>query len=128
MKGAAVIASLALLILAVGVPIGGGQRVASAVLTYRYMGNIHGAQAIAQISFEPLRDFTVMAGRIQSGPYVYTFRADIVGRSGYGDMLDHYTQSRFRIRIDLDQSASTFALTSNPFGPGRPTTYYFRRY
>lgn len=95
------------------------------VITLRYVGDIHGARAQAVVSFERLPEFVLMAGRIQSGSYTYSFKADIVGNAGYGDMLDHSQQTRFRIHIQL--TATGFALTSNPFGPGAPTTYHFRR-
>jgi hypothetical protein len=90
-----------------------------------YVGDINGAQAVANVSFEPLREYTIMAGEIRSNNFYYTFKADIVGESGYGDILDHSDNSRFRIKIDL--TSDGFVLTSNPLGPGNPTTYYFRR-
>jgi len=90
-----------------------------------YVGDIDGTRAVANVSFEPLREYTVMAGEIRGSNFYYTFKADIVGESGYGDILDHSDNSRFRIKIDL--TSDGFTLTSNPFGPGTPTTYYFRR-
>jgi hypothetical protein len=99
---------------------------AAPVVTARYVGNINGARATAVVSFERLPEYTVMAGRIQSGRYVYTFRADIVGAAGYGEIVSHAENTRFQIYIQLTQTG--FALTSNPLGPGTPTTYHFKRY
>ncbi len=98
---------------------------AAPILTVKYVGNINGARADATITYEKVFEYVVMAGRIQSGQYIYSFKADIVGASGYGDMLDHSTQSRFRIHIQFTQDG--FVLTSNPFGPGYPTRYYFKK-
>lgn len=90
-----------------------------------YVGNINGAEAIARVTFEPLREYTIMSGEILSNNFRYTFTADIVGTSGYGDIVDHKENTRFRIKIDLTQNG--FNLTSNPLGPGTPTTYNFIR-
>jgi hypothetical protein len=95
------------------------------VLSATYVGNIQGAAARASVSFEQLPRYVVMAGQIQSGQFSYTFRADLVGPSGFGEIVSHGEGTRFQIRIDLTQAG--FALTSNPFGPGTPTTYYFSR-
>ena len=96
------------------------------VVTLRYVGDINGAKAYAIASFERVYDYVVMAGRIESGRYVYTFKADIVGSSGYGDMLDNSTNSRFRIHVQITPIG--FNVTSNPFGPGTLSTYIFKRY
>lgn len=88
-----------------------------------YVGDLNGSRAVANVSFEPLREYTIMAGEIRSNEAYYTFTADIVGTSGYGDILDHADGSRFRIKIDL--MADGFILTSNPLGPGTPTSYRF---
>jgi hypothetical protein len=90
-----------------------------------YVGDVHGAKAFASVTFEPLREYTIMAGEIRSNNFYYTFTADIVGTSGYGDIVDHNENTRFRIKIDITQNG--FTLTSNPLGPGTPTTYYFVR-
>lgn len=90
-----------------------------------YVGDIHGARAIARVTFEPLREYTIMAGEIRSNNFYYTFTADIVGTSGYGDIVDHNENTRFRIKIDMTQNG--FDMTSNPLGPGTPTTYHFVR-
>ena len=90
-----------------------------------YAGDIHGAKAIANVSFEPLREYTIMSGEIRSNNFRYTFTADIVGTSGYGTIVDHTENTRFQIKIDLTRNG--FNLTSNPMGPGTPTTYNFVR-
>ena len=98
---------------------------AAPVLAVKYVGEINGAKAFATITYEKVFDYVVMAGRIQSGQYVYTFKADIVGTAGYGDLLDHSTQSRLRIHIQHTNDG--FVLTANPFGPGAPSKYYFKK-
>jgi hypothetical protein len=90
-----------------------------------FVGDIHGARALAAVSFERLYNYVLMAGQIRSGQFFYTFRTELVGASGFGEMLNHLDGQRFQIRIDLMPAG--FALTSNPFGPGMPTTYYFKR-
>lgn len=90
-----------------------------------YIGDINGAEAVARVTFEPLREYTIMSGEIRSNNFRYTFTADIVGTSGYGDIVDHNENTRFRIKIDLTRNG--FNLTSNPLGPGTPTTYTFVR-
>jgi hypothetical protein len=77
------------------------------------------------VSFERLREYTLMAGEVRSPAGYYTFTADLVGTSGYGEMLDHGQNQRFKVKIDLTQGG--FTLTSNPFGPGTPTAYHFRK-
>jgi len=95
------------------------------VLTADYVGDIQGAPALATVSFEQLRDYVSMSGQIQSGQFSYTFSAELVGASGFGEIVSHAEGTRFQIRIDLTPTG--FALTSNPLGPGMPTTYYFTR-
>jgi hypothetical protein len=91
-----------------------------------YVGDLHGARATAKVSYEPLREYTLMGGEIRSvGGSLYTFTADLVGNSGYATVVDHRDNVRFLARIDLTREG--FSLTSNPFGPGMPTTYYFRK-
>jgi Ca2+-binding RTX toxin-like protein len=97
----------------------------SGVENANYVGDIGGASASASVSFEPLPEYTLMAGEVRSGGFVYTFTADLVGSAGYGDMLDHQDNARFRIHIELTQDG--FTLTSNPLGPGTPTRYFFTR-
>jgi hypothetical protein len=98
---------------------------AAPVASMHYAGNIHGAPALAMVSFERLPEYVLMAGQIRSGQYMYTFRADLVGASGFGEMLSLMEGTRFQIRIDI--TGAGFALTSNPFGPGQPSTYFFAR-
>jgi hypothetical protein len=90
-----------------------------------YVGTINGAQAVARVSFEPLREYTIMSGEIRSNKFYYTFTSDIVGTEGYGDIVDHQQNTRFRIKIELTQNG--FVLTANPLGPGNPTVYNFVR-
>src|SRR5947207_12329013 len=90
-----------------------------------YRGSINGAEATAHVTFEPLPEHTLMAGEIRRNEYYYTFTADLVGASGYGDLLDHKDNSTIRIKIDV--TADGFQLTSNPLGPGAPSTYTFVR-
>jgi hypothetical protein len=61
-------------------------------------------------------------GQIYSGQFVYTFNADIVGNSGFGQMLSHAEGTEFRVKI---VAGNGFALTSNPLST--PTTHYFSR-
>ena len=86
-----------------------------------FSGDIGGVQATAVLTFEEFRDYTLWSGQINSGPYVYTFTADVIGDRGWGDMVDHFDNSRFRIQIDVLPDG--FLLTSNPFL--QPTTYTF---
>lgn len=102
-----------------------GLGIAVAVRAEAAERNIHGAPAVAIVSIEPLPNFTLVAGEVRSGAAVYSFKADIVGTSGFGEMLDFATNQRFQIRIDA--TANGFALTSNPLGPGQPSTYFFSR-
>ena len=68
---------------------------------------------------------SLAAGEIRSNNYQYTFTADIYGDAGYGDMVTHYDNRRVRIKI---QSVTNgFSLTVNPFGPGSPSTYDFKK-
>lgn len=39
---------------------------AAQIRTASYVANLHGLQANAQVSFEPLREFTIMAREIRS--------------------------------------------------------------
>src|SRR5262245_36944511 len=98
----------------------------SDVLHGTYMGDIGGAPAIAQVSYEPLRDHALFSGEIRKGPYVYTFTSEIVGDGGYGDMLNQASGERFRIAI-LNLSAGGFMLIANPFEGTGQTAYYFHR-
>ena len=93
--------------------------------TAEYVGDLHGIQARAKVSFEPLREYTLMAGEIRSRVARYSFTADIVGTSGYGEMLDQVRNERFKVKIDLTRDG--FTVTSNPFGPGTPSTYHFTK-
>ena len=102
------------------------QLVQSDVLYGTYMGDIGGAPAIAQVSYEPLRDHALFSGEIRKGPYLYTFTSEIVGDGGYGDMLDHASGERFRIAIS-NLSAGGFMLIANPFEGTGQTAYYFHR-
>src|SRR5437764_13271206 len=86
-----------------------------------YVADIHGARADARVSYEPLREYTLMGGEIRSNGIYYTFTADLVGASGFGDMVNHTHNERFRVKIDLTREGLN--LTTNPFGPGTPTTY-----
>jgi hypothetical protein len=99
------------------------QRVQMALANYG--GDIHGARALAAVSFERLYNYVAMSGQIRSGQFLYTFRAELVGYSGFGEIVSHVEGTRFQIKIDLTPTG--FALTSNPFGPGMLTTYYFKR-
>ena len=86
-----------------------------------YVGDINGVEATATISIEQLPEYVLMSGEITSGTFYYTFTADIIADRGWGDMVDHFDGSRFRVRIDV--AADGFLLTANPFLA--PTTYSF---
>jgi hypothetical protein len=91
-------------------------------VTFRYIANLHGAPAVASITFQQLYSYVYMSGEIRSNQAAYSFHADIYGDGGYGEMLDQYRGERFQIQI---QNLTTvgFTLTSNPFLS--PTSYYF---
>jgi hypothetical protein len=93
--------------------------------TSEYSGDIHGVTARVQVSFERLRNYTLMAGEVRTNVSHYAFTADIVGSAGYGQMLDRLRNQRFQIKVELTRGG--FKLTSNPFGPGTPSTYYFAK-
>jgi len=95
-------------------------------MTYSYVGDINGLQAIADVSFENLGEYVLMSGVIHSGSSAYTFTADIYGNAGYGSMVSQTEYSRFHVRIDLTQMG--FAVTPNPENFDEPKqTYYFTR-
>ena len=93
--------------------------------TLRFVGEINGARADAVVTFEQVRDYVIMSGEIRSNSFKYTFTADIYGDSGFGEIVSHSENTRFRIKIQY--TSNGFALTSNPFGPGTPSTYYFKK-
>jgi hypothetical protein len=93
-------------------------------VTYKYMANLHGAPAVAAITFQQLYSYVYMSGDIRSAQAAYSFHADIYGDGGYGEMLDQYRGERFQIQIQ-NLNAAGFILTSNPFLS--PTSYYFTR-
>jgi hypothetical protein len=98
--------------------------VAANVVTLRFVGDLQGIRADAVVAFEPLPDYVRAAGLIQSKSAKYSFTADVVGDSGFGTILDLGAGNRWQIKIQLFNKG--FALISNPFGPGSPTTYYFK--
>jgi hypothetical protein len=75
------------------------QRVQMALASY--VGDIHGARALAAVSFERLYNYVVVSGQIRSAQFLYTFRAELVGYSGFGEMVSHVEGTRFQIKIDL---------------------------
>lgn len=98
--------------------------VAASVVTLRFVGDLQGVRADAVVAFEPLPDYVRAAGLIQSKSAKYSFTADLYGDSGFGTILDLGAGTRWQIKIQLFKKG--FALISNPFGPGSPTTYYFK--
>ena len=89
-----------------------------------FVGDIQGIEATARVQWTeqtsydpsspvPNETYTLVGGEIQSGPYYYTFKADLYGMSGFGDMVDHTDNSQFRIRVDVGDQG--FVLTVNPF-------------
>ncbi|TWT46295.1 hypothetical protein RAS1_27480 [Phycisphaerae bacterium RAS1] len=97
-----------------------------------YAGDIGGVQATANVQYEQLpcsscvepgATYLATAGTVDSGVAQYSFTADIIGTSGYGDMVNLNANERFRIRIDL--TSTGFLLTSNPFEGLVETTYTF---
>jgi hypothetical protein len=99
-------------------------RATAAVLTLKYVGDLNGLRADAVVSFEALPDYVLAAGRIQSSAASYTFGADLYGDTGYGTIVDLGNGTRWQIKFQVYRDG--FALTSNPFGPGRPSTYVFK--
>jgi hypothetical protein len=94
-------------------------------ITSRYVANLHGAPAMAVVSFQQLFSYVFMTGQIRSAQAAYSFHADIYSDGGYGEMSDEYRRERFQIQIQrLTQEG--FVLTSNPFRS--PTSYYFSRF
>jgi hypothetical protein len=93
-------------------------------MTYEYVTNLHGAPAVAVVTYEELYSYVLMAGRIESAQAAYSFHADIYDDGGYGEMLDEQRGERFRIQIQ-NLNPNGFILTSNPLLS--PTDYYFRR-
>lgn len=93
-------------------------------MTYRCVADLHGAPAIAVITFKRLYSYVLMSGEIRSDQGAYSFHADIYGDGGYGEMFDQYRGERFRIQIQ-NLTSDGFILTSNPLLS--PTNYYFRR-
>ena len=66
-----------------------------------YVGNLHGLQATARVQVEQLREVTYVGGEITSQTAHYLFKADLWGERGWGDMIDMYSNERFRIQIDV---------------------------
>ena len=97
---------------------------AANVVTLRFVGDLQGVRADAVVTFEPLPDYVLAAGLIQSKSAKYSFTADLVGDTGFGTILDLGAGNRWQIKIQVFNKG--FALISNPFGPGSPTTYYFK--
>lgn len=93
-------------------------------MSVRFVADLHGAPATAIVTFEKLYSYVLMSGQIRSAQAAYTFRADIYGDGGYGEMFDEYRREQFRIQVQ-NLSAEGFVLTSNPLLS--PTHYYFRR-
>jgi hypothetical protein len=94
------------------------------------VGEINGLEATAFVSTELLNQFLIvdeggvsaggafllLSGEIRSGPYTYSFIAEIDGGSGYGDLVDQVDGARTRIRIDLYTNG--FVMTTNVFEGG----------
>lgn len=99
-------------------------RATAAVLTLKYVGELNGLRAGAVVSFEALPDYVLVAGRIQSAAASYAFGCDLYGDTGYGTIVDLGNGTRWQIKVQVFRDG--FALTSNPFGPGRPSTYLFK--
>jgi hypothetical protein len=93
--------------------------------TATFIGDLHGAQAVATVSFEAPHRYVLMSGQIRSRQAAYLFRVDPVGTSGFGEAVSLGDGQRIPIKDALLPAG--FALTANPFGPGRPTTHYFQR-
>jgi hypothetical protein len=92
--------------------------------TARYVGTINRARADALLSFEKMRDYTLVSGQIKSARFTYSFTADVYGESGFGTMTDRAAGTRFPIKLIFSQAG--FTLISNPLGPGTPTPYEFK--
>ena len=87
----------------------------------RFVSSFNGAEAVATVGYDRGYNNDVMSGTIQSGGYTYTFSADIVGTSGYGELVDYASYDRMTVHLDLYSNG--FYLTINPFG--HPATYFF---
>lgn len=105
-------------------PGGQGAPPAGTSIGGQYVGMMNGEQGTANVTFEKLKDYVSMAGTIVSPHASYTFSAQIVGDSGYGDITEN-NATTFRIKIDL--TASGFNLTSNPLEGGGSSTYVFTK-
>jgi hypothetical protein len=93
-------------------------------MTFRYLADFHGEPAIAVITLEELNSHMVMTGEIRSAQASFSFRADIYGDGGYGEMVDEYRRDKFLIQVQ-NLSSISFILKSSPFLS--PTNYYFLR-
>src|SRR5215510_11125381 len=91
--------------------------------TVNFVGNLHGIEVVATMGFEQLYNYVLMVGQIRSSRTAYMLHVDLVDTSGFGEAVCLADGQRIPIRIDMMPAG--FALTSNPFGPGMPTTYYF---
>jgi len=94
-------------------------------MSFRFVADLHGAPAMADVEFDQLFSYVRMTGTINSQNGAYSFHADIYGNGGYGDMRDELRGEQFRIQIQ-NLSEAGFILTSNPFQS--PTKYYFSRF
>ena len=64
-----------------------------------------------------------MAGEISSASAYYTFQGDLLGARGWVDVVDHYSNQRFRAQIDL--TTTGFYFTANAFEGAWSTPYAF---
>jgi hypothetical protein len=79
-----------------------------------YVTELNGLPAVATLTFEPLVTHTRVDGIIESSTARYVLGADVVGESGYGDMVDVGLNERMRIHLAF--STDGFRLTVNPLG------------
>jgi hypothetical protein len=105
-----------------------------------YIGDLGGLPATVRLTAETLPvvetvsgssstsigavgEYLLVGGEISSQTAYYTFTAEFYGPRGFGDVLDHGTNQRFRAQFDLTENG--FIFTANPFEGGGTTSYYF---
>ena len=99
-----------------------------------YSGNINGLPANGQCNFEDYRGVggvLYQSCAISTVNFTYSFNAELFNNTeGYADMLENPGGATIRILVQWNEPnypPAGFALTTNPLGPGPPTTYQFTR-
>ena len=97
-----------------------------------FIGDLHGAPATAQLTFEPLHEVGYVSGTIVSQSASYTFFGDTPidvyskwpsSSVMWVEVTGQTTGERFRAEINW--KAEGFLFTANPFSGGGASDYYF---